>query len=169
MRQIKSAISVVLGLLIFTSVIGLVSADGATRGFVWTTIDGDDDNWETDFLVYQNIYINWIARPSLSTVDISVTFQDLSDVPLLNVGPPEQSETGDALLQAESGTIFFVPTQPGKYTIHMEGYADIEIAVATVLVAPESVFGALSAVGAGVAAFGAFAVIKKRKSSILPF
>jgi hypothetical protein len=155
--QLKSGITIVLCIFIFASAIGFASATEANRGSVWSTTDGNPNNWETDFLVGQSIYINWLAKPVGSTVDISVTFEDDSGVPLAN------GETGLLLVQIESGTIYFVPMKPGDYTIHMNGAEDVQIAVATVFVVPESTLGTLMAALASLAAFGTIGIVKRKR------
>jgi hypothetical protein len=146
--------------------ISLVGAQTAPYGFVYTTTAANVPS--INFLVGQEVHINW-AVGSSSTVNIQVTYQSLTGavVPLANW------ETGIGVPQSSfNGQIFFVPTQAGTYYVHLLGSAGgattYEITTASVFVAPESVFGALSAIGAGVAAFGTVAIIKKRKSSFLP-
>jgi hypothetical protein len=170
-KKLKAArISVIclLTIIILGASLSLVGANvpppTATSGSVWTSNVNNPNVHVNSFVVGQSIYIFWSTElngVTGGTVNIAIYNVDTdAEVYVFPGGPFTLNEQPK----------IWVPTEPGTYQIVLNGkFLTRPVAVATVLVAPESVFGALSAVGAGVAAFGAFAVIKKRKSSILPF
>jgi hypothetical protein len=166
----KSAIGIMFVLIIIS--LASVSMVGAQQvpppyGFVFTTTASGA--YSINFIVGQQVHINWMAG-STNTVNIYVTYQTETGA----IFPLANDDGIDVPQTSLNGIIYFVPDQPGYYYIHLMGAyggdTTYQISTAQVLVAPESVFGALSAIGAGVAAFGTVAIVKKRKqTSFSPF
>jgi hypothetical protein len=165
-KRLKFAkiIAIIICSLITFSAISIVTAGTAQSANAWGSID-EKGSVVSSVTIGTTVSIFWNCYPKTSTVDIWVTYQanlDADEVPVIDA-----SWTGLGI--DLNGSKSFNADQYGYYYIYCQGGIKSKITVSSVFSAPESVFGALSAVGAGVAAFGAFAVIKKRKSSILPF
>jgi hypothetical protein len=101
----------------------------------------------------QQIWVFWTQSPLSTVVEVKVQFQD---------GTTVIDQTN--LQASASGTPTFTVTQSGTYYVMILGAYNIilgtkTVASATIFAMPESVFGALAAVGAG---FAAFAVVKIR-------
>jgi plastocyanin len=101
----------------------------------------------------QQIWVFWTQSPPSTVVEVKV------------LSPGGTTVIDQTNLQASaSGTPTFTVTQAGTYYVLILGANNIvlqtkTIASATIFAMPESVFGALAAVGAG---FAAFAVVKIR-------
>lgn len=158
MQLSRIAAVFLLSVIALCSAISLVAADAptATSGSVWTSDTNDPNNHVSDFIVGEQVYIFWstaIGSTPGGTVNIEVINAD-TDVTVYTFA-------GGPFTMAQQPKIW-VPTEPGNYMIILNGqFASRPIAVATVFVAPESIFGALTAIGA---CFAGFVVFKKRNS-----
>ncbi len=153
MRNISKIAFIVLCVFTFASVASFAFAGTAQSASVWTTnIAGEHAN---RFELGEEITINWNAYPEDSTVDITV-YNEAGN-------PIGFSWSGKT--NGDSGTISFTASAKGVYYIDVTGVSvRFPVAVGTVLVVPESAFGALAAVGAGLAAFGSVAIIKRKRA-----
>lgn len=102
------------------------------------------------------LYVFWDSAPTGSTVTI-------------NIVAPDGFTISNPDFEVENAPIMFTPDQQGTYYVVVYGASDsiLQIpikALATVNVVPESAFGALAAVGAGLAAFGSVAIIKRKRA-----
>jgi hypothetical protein len=151
MRNISKIAFIVLCVFTLASVASFAFAGTAQSASVWTTDDAG--NHENQFDIGETITINWNADPEGSTVDITI-YNEAGN-------PIGYSWSG--LTNDKSGTISFTASAKGVYYIDVTGVSvRFPVAVGTVLVVPESAFGALAAVGAGLAAFGSVAIIKRK-------
>jgi hypothetical protein len=135
----------VISLLIILSAINVVQAD-PTSGNIKTYLDITHTTESHLFIVGQNIYIQWILTPVEPTTHIIIYNQN--NQPIF-----DQMCPGDSLTWSTS--------TPGTYYIVVPG-GFIPIAVASVSVVPESAFGSVMAIGAGLAAFGTIGTVKFR-------
>jgi hypothetical protein len=163
---LKSAklLAIIICSLITFSAISTVNAGNAIRGTAWGSTDGG--SVADTVSLGSKVSIFWTCSPPGSTVDVWVTYQaneDAAEVPVTGASWANLG-TGD------NGSKYFNADQYGFYYVYCQGGPKSKITVTSIFSAPESVFGALSAVGAAVAAFGTVAIIKKRKqTSFTPF
>jgi hypothetical protein len=106
------------------------------------------------------VYIYWggVSPPDTGTVDVKVIDPDGGKI----LEWPN-------LLPSESGTKSFAASEVGEYLVILEGNPSYSaftriVASGSVTVVPESVLGALMAIGAGFAAFGAVGIVKKTRN-----
>ena len=123
----------------------------------WAGVNINDDSGVVN--LGSTVHIYWTGvSPSTGTVYVTVYKPDGTF--LQSWGPLDPTK---------SGTPSFTTSMVGNYYIFLDGYPSYHmfstiVASVSVFVVPESVFGTLAAVGAGVAAFGTFGLIKvKRK------
>jgi hypothetical protein len=116
-----------------------------------TTTDSAS-NPKTDFNPGDTVYVHWTAN---GNINITVYYE---------TAPNTYIKDGESWTnQASSGVVSFVPQHgAGYYEINCTGAAAKNIAVSSIQVVPEFIFGTIAAVGAAFAAFGIFKIRNKR-------
>ncbi|XES78349.1 MAG: hypothetical protein ACBZ72_05600 [Candidatus Bathyarchaeia archaeon] len=100
----------------------------------------------------ETVYVKLVSTaPDGSVADITILDSDGNVV------------AGPWMAQSAGSINSFVPPTSGYYFVNVNGQPVFTIAVATLFVLPESVFGTLAAVGAAFAAFGTIAIVKKKQ------
>lgn len=128
---------------------------------VWTTSTNNPSPKTNVFDTGQTIYIWWNTFPDSLHVTITVK----NDQNQVVAGPfTDQQESSNTPIVLTNGL------QPGHYKITMTYVLsntcfshDFTLAVNCFFVLPESIFGTISALGAGFAAFGLFGYVKLKK------
>ena len=159
MKLSRIAVVCLLSIIVLCSAISLVAGvvtPTATSGSVWTSNTNDPANRVSNFLVGEQVYVFWdtaVGATPGGTVNIEVINAD-TEVTVY-------AFAGDPFTMGDQPKIW-VPNEPGYYQICLNGkFVTRPVAVATVFVAPESIFGTLTAIGA---CFAGFVVFKKRNS-----
>lgn len=111
------------------------------------------------------VYISWTGADG--TVDVAVYDPENNPVEIYTIIDIADFSTTN-LDMSFSGQIYFNPAMQGTYIVELTGNpatvrTDV-VASASVFVVPESVLGGLAALGAGIAAFGTVAVVKRRRA-----
>ena len=139
--QMKVMTGIVFAVCVLAMILSIVAyGDKATYGSVWTT-DASGIS-KIEFNLGETVYIHWNAN---GHVDITLSH----DVNGLDMRWEDLDR---------SGTIPYVPTKgAGYYTIECTGAQAKKIAVGTIFIVPELVFGTVAAL---IASFGAFGLMK---------
>ena len=146
---------IVLGMFILATVFSVGIASGVvapvdpTAKHCTLLITNSADVATVEFPLGATVFISWSAD---GTVDIEVKNDATNEV--------VYSQYGAAMTGEDS----FVPPSPGDYTVYVNGLNTKIINIDTFFVVPESVLGSLAALGAGVAAFGTVAVVKRKRA-----
>jgi hypothetical protein len=107
---------------------------------------------KNQFNLGETVYVKLVSTaPAGSTADIQV------------VDTASNIVAGPWMDQVAGSINSFTPASAGYYIVLVNGQPAFTIAVATLFVLPESVFGTLAAVGAAFAAFGTVAIVKKKQ------
>jgi hypothetical protein len=124
----------------------------------WVGVNIGDHSGNVPLNSVVHVYWNGTV-PSDGTVMISV--YNPSGAMVTSFGP---------LAESSSGVPTFVANVTGSWYVQLDGYPTYHaqtyfVAGASVFVLPESVFGAIAAIGAGVAAIGTVSIYRKRKKN----
>jgi hypothetical protein len=130
------------------SVLSIASAANAQAANVITTNISGGTTKVTQFAPGQTVYIPYTIETGKTAI-ISAVDENGNPVQMFDGTNYVTSATVSG-----TGQFTMIPPHPGYYYININGKAQIQIAQASFFVLPESAFGALAALGTGIAAFG---------------
>jgi hypothetical protein len=152
----KLMAAMLIGAFLLTlALAGLAYADTGTATASNCQISIQDANGtpKLTFNLGDPIHIKWLADGSVNIEVKCLSTGKTYD----HYGPYTDSNTWNDWI--------FSPTDAGRYKVYVNGNEESEIiSVGSFFVVPESVFGALAAVGAGFAAFGTVTLVKRKKA-----
>lgn len=161
--KVKMLTALIVSFVLLCPLLGFALAGTATS--VSQTWLGVNENDHSGLVVIgSTVYIFWGGVQPISppgTVDITVIDPDGETVAQWTDQAPSQS-----------GVNSFVPSETGTYMAIFEGYPSyhtfsLVVASASIFSAPESSLGSIMALGIGIAAFGAVALVKYKKTRAL--
>jgi hypothetical protein len=153
----KLATLALLCIFAAASVLSIASAADAQAANVITTDISGGTTKVTQFSPGQTVYIPYSIEAGKTAI-ISAIDENGNPVQLF-----DGTNYVTSAVVSGSGQFTMIPPHPGYYYINVNGKAQIQIAQASFFVLPESAFGALAALGTGIAAFG---IIKVKKIKI---
>ncbi|MCW4005111.1 MAG: hypothetical protein NWF04_00720 [Candidatus Bathyarchaeota archaeon] len=139
--------------LMLSLAVGIAAAGTASTASVWAA--DASGTVKNEFNPGEPLYLYWSCAPDGSTVDIRVLDESMSVV----AGPWVDQPIANAPIEIPGGF------GSGYYFIEVNGVRTWTIAVGTIFVVPEGIFGTLSAVGAGLAAFATIGLVRRKRKN----
>ncbi|MDT8782038.1 MAG: hypothetical protein IAX22_05255 [Candidatus Bathyarchaeota archaeon] len=153
-------IVITLSALIFS---GLSSVNATPTGAVWTTSSGASSPINTVFKVGDTVYIFWHIDVNPVNVDIIISEDQNGDHPVATVVTNRAYDNQPVEWTAAFEGKYYVIVYDHTTHEQLNSAAIICSSTLQITVVPESLLGAVTAIGA---AFGTFGFLKYRKSKL---
>lgn len=160
MKYIKTSFGILLALSVLL-VSGFASVSAAPVGVVWTTSSGASSPIDIEFEMGETVYIFWTINDTSVNVDIEITDNDGNNLAWVATNRAYSNQPVTWVTNSEGR--FYVNVYEHETGAQIGTTYLICASTFNVTVVPESMLGAVAAIGA---AFGAFGLVKYRKIKI---